>query len=191
MHPRFKFLSVAVTTLLFSLSLLQFPGVVRRSAWIAQAQDLMATLPDGNYQFCSEPEVKDLPFGSGVCFWFSKANNRVVGNYGYPYSDIFICVSGAVEGNTAQGEALAVSWPGETWENIPETSFQWDEEGNLTLDNGSIIDTSDSDLGRTDWIEFRNAKLELNGFYQYRESAVDSSSIPKSCSVEGVKNAYQ
>ncbi|HEY9597192.1 MAG TPA: hypothetical protein V6D33_05940 [Cyanophyceae cyanobacterium] len=191
MHPRFKFVNIAVTTLLFSLSFFQVPDVVRRSPWVAQAQDLMATLPDGTYQVCSEPEAKDLPFGSGVCFWFHKANNRVVGNYGYPNSDIFICVSGEIEGNTTQGEALAVSWPSETWEKIPESSFQWDEEGHLTLNNGSIIDTVYSDLGRTDWIEFRSAKLELNGFYQYRESAVDGNSIPKACSVEGVKNASQ
>jgi hypothetical protein len=188
MHPRFRFLGFT-TTLLLSLSFWELPLLFRRSSGIAHAQDVMATLADGNYQFCSQPETKDSPFGSGVCFWFRKVNNRVVGNYGYPQSDDSICVNGEVQGNLATGEALAVSWPGSPWENIPQSPVDWDEEGRLKLNQGGIIHTSGSKDERIDWIQFRSAVLNFNGFYRYTQVGMDEEKIPESCSVKDITEA--
>jgi hypothetical protein len=190
MHPRFRFLGFT-TTLLLSLSFWQLPPFSGRSSGIAQAQDVMATLPDGNYQFCSQPETKDSPFGSGVCFWFRKVNNRVVGAYGYPQSDDSICISGEVKDNLATGEALAVSWPGSPWENIPQSPVDWDEEGRLKVAVGSIIHTSNSEDGRIDWIQFRSTALNLNGFYRYTKVGIDEDKIPASCSVKDITKTWQ
>lgn len=188
MHPRFRFLCFT-TTLLLSLSFWELPLLFRRSSGIAHAQDVMATLADGNYQFCSQPETKDSPFGSGVCFWFRKVNNRVVGNYGYPQSDDSICVNGEVQGNLATGEALAVSWPGSPWENIPQSPVDWDEEGRLKLNKGGIIYTSGSKAERIDWIQFRSAVLNFKGFYRYTQVGMDEEKIPESCSVKDITEA--
>jgi hypothetical protein len=191
MHPRFKLFSFATTTLLLSLSFWQLSFVLRRSPLVAQAQDVIATLPDGNYQFCSEPETKDSPFGAGVCFWFRKVNNRVVGDYGYPQSDDSICVSGEMNGNLATGDALAISWPGRVWENIPKSPFYWDEENRLQLHQSSTIHTSGTKDERTDWIQFRNAALNLSGFYRYQNVGMSEDRIPKSCSVQGITETWK
>jgi hypothetical protein len=191
MHPRFKLFSFATTTLLLSLSFWQLSFVLRRSPSVAQAQDVIATLPDGNYQFCSEPETKDSPFGAGVCFWFRKVNNRVVGDYGYPQSDDSICVSGEMNGNLATGDALAISWPGRVWENIPKSPFYWDEENRLQLHQSSTIYTSGTKDERTDWIQFRNAALNLSGFYRYQNVGMSEDRIPKSCSVQGITETWK
>lgn len=191
MHPHFRFLGFGTTTLLLSLIFWQLPLFSGRSSAIAQTQDVMATLPDGNYQFCSQPEKKDSPFGAGVCFWFRKVNNRVVGDYGYPQSDDSICVSGEVQGNLATGEALAVSWPGNPWEKIPPFPVDWHEEGRLKLNQGSIIHTSDSEDGHIDWIQFRSAVLNINGFSRYRQVGIGENKIPKSCSVKDITETWK
>jgi hypothetical protein len=191
MHPRFKLFSFATTTLLLSLSFWQLSFVLRRSPLVAQAQDVIATLPDGNYQFCSQPETKDSPFGAGVCFWFRKVNNRVVGDYGYPQSDDSICVTGEMNGNLATGEALAISWPGRVWENIPKSPFYWDEENHLQLHQASTIHSSGTKDERTDWIEFRNATLNLSRFYRYQNLGMSADRIPKSCSVQGITETWK
>lgn len=191
MHPRFKLFRFATTTLLLSLSFWQLSFALRRSPLVAQAQDVIATLPDGNYQFCSQPETKDSPFGAGVCFWFRKVNNRVVGDYGYPQSDDSICVSGEMNGNLATGEALAISWPGRVWENIPKSPFYWDEESRLQLNQASTIHSSGSKDERTDWIQFRDAALNLSGFYRYQNVGMSEDKIPNSCSVKGITETWQ
>jgi hypothetical protein len=191
MHPGFRFLSFSTTTLLLSLIFWQLSFVLRRSPFLAQAQDVIATLPDGNYQFCSQPETKDSPFGAGVCFWFRKVNNRVVGDYGFPQTDDSICVSGEVKENLATGDALTVSWPGRPWENIPQSPSDWDEEGRLKLGQGSIIHSSNSEGGRIDWIQFRSAVLNLNGFYRYHKVGIGENKIPESCSVKGITETWK
>jgi hypothetical protein len=50
----------------------------------------IATLVNGNYQFCSEPPPSDWRSGAGVCFNFVKIGDRASGYYGYPYTDDFI-----------------------------------------------------------------------------------------------------
>ncbi|MGK7871869.1 MAG: hypothetical protein AB4426_00650 [Xenococcaceae cyanobacterium] len=152
----------------------------------AQVQYVIATLPDGNYQFCSEPEPKDWLLGAGVCFWFRKVDNRLVGYYGYPHSSNFInCVSGEVDNNILTGEALAISWPGHRWIEIPKSTFEWDEEGRLKLSRGSIVHTEGDEGGGTDWIQFLSATLDLNGFYRYSADKVSQmKSPPESCEIE-------
>jgi hypothetical protein len=78
----------------------------------AQIQPRIATLADGNYQFCSQPAPHDWQDGAGVCFVFQKFDRQVEGYYGYPHLDNFICVRGRVEDNRITGEALEISWAG-------------------------------------------------------------------------------
>lgn len=133
----------------------------------AQIQPMVATLADGNYQFCSQPDPHDWQDGTGVCFVFHKSDRYVSGYYGYPHSDNFICFKGQVEDNSIVGEALEISWAGRERTNIPQSAFTWDSEGYLTLSQGNIVRTSDDVEGRIDWILFREAALNLSGFYQY------------------------
>ncbi|MEE3719293.1 hypothetical protein V2H45_21345 [Tumidithrix elongata RA019] len=73
-------------------------------------------------------------------------------------------------------EALAISWASREWTVIPQTAFKWDEEGHLTLDRGKIVRTSHGGTGRTDWILFRDAGLDTEGFYQYSKPVMTSPS---------------
>jgi hypothetical protein len=141
--------------------------VVAPNKTTAQIQPKVATLADGNYQFCTQPDPHNWQDGAGVCFVFQKFDRQVDGYYGYPHSDNFICVKGQVEDNQITGEALEISWAGHEWTDIPQSAFGWDSEGRLTLSQGNIIRTTDDVEGRIDWILFRKAVLNLGGFYQY------------------------
>ena len=133
----------------------------------AQIQPMVATLADGNYQFCSQPDTHNWQDGAGVCFVFQKFDRQVDGYYGYPHSDNFICVKGQVEGDRITGEALEISWAGYEWTDIPQSAFKWDLEGRLTLSQGNVVRTINDVEGRINWILFRKASLNLGGFYQY------------------------
>jgi len=133
----------------------------------AQIQPMVATLADGNYQFCSQPDPHDWQDGAGVCFVFQKSDRQVEGYYGYPHSDNFICIKGQVEDNRIIGKALEISWAGHKWTDIPQSAFTWDSSGRLTLSQGNIVRSINDVEGRIDWIAFRQAALNLNGFYQY------------------------
>jgi hypothetical protein len=136
----------------------------------------IATLANGNYQFCTETPPSDWRSGAGVCFNFVKIGDRASGYYGYPYTDDFICVRGKIKGNLVTGEALMVSWLGREWTSIPKTAFKWDEEGHLLLKDGKIIRTTIDKSGRNDWILFGSAKLDTNGFYRSNKSVLTSPS---------------
>jgi hypothetical protein len=127
----------------------------------------LANVADGNYQLCSQPQPLDCHGGdTGVCFNFVKTGDHVSGYYGYPHTDDFICVRGQVNGSLIKGEALAISWGGRQWVNIPKHEFTWDEEGNLAISDGKITRTiTDERGGRTEWILFSDAKLDTKGFY--------------------------
>jgi hypothetical protein len=141
----------------------------------ANAQSI-ATLANGNYQFCTKPPPNDWRSGAGVCFNFIKIGDRASGYYGYPYTDDFICVRGTIKSNLVTGEALMVSWLGREWTSIPKTAFKWDEEGHLQLKDSKIIRTSIDKNGRTDWILFGSAKLDTQGFYRSTKSLLTSPS---------------
>ncbi len=142
-----------------------------------ETQQAIAALGNGNYQFCSKPKPQKFD-GAGVCFNFTKIGDRVDGYYAYPHSDDLICLRGKVRGNNVTGEALAVSWAGREWTDIPKTEFKWDEEGHLSLNHYQIILSSKgndrSDLNK--WILFRKATLDVEGFYQYSQPLMNSPS---------------
>ncbi|MBD6619956.1 hypothetical protein FNW02_30180 [Komarekiella sp. 'clone 1'] len=144
--------------------------------WVLDRPVNIASLANSNYQFCSQPDPKDWRDGAGVCFNFNKTGNRVEGYYGYPHSDHFICIRGAVNGNCIIGEALAISWAGNQWENRPESLLKWDSEGRLTLSQGYLITTLDDNRDDIKWILYRNASLNVEGFYQYNRPRMTSPS---------------
>lgn len=151
----------------------------------ADAQYVVANLPDGQHLFCSQPEPKDWRSGAGVCFWFRKEGNLITGSFGYPNSDVFVpCVTGIINDNFMTGEALDISWLGNGWIEIPQETGGWDEDGHLKLGQGKIVLTDQNQWGRVDWIHFAFASLDLKGFYRYREENAKEFQAPKSCSVE-------
>ncbi|NWF60875.1 MAG: hypothetical protein HXY43_16855 [Fischerella sp.] len=133
----------------------------------AKTQTAIATLADGKYQFCSQPDPKDWRDGAGVCLNFTKVDSRIDGYYGYPHSDSFVCLRGEVNGNLITGEALTISSTENELSEIPKSEWKWDSEGRLKLGQGSIIRSLNDEWGRTDWIVFSNAALNIDGLYQY------------------------
>jgi hypothetical protein len=125
------------------------------------------TLLDGSYQFCSQPEPSDWHDGAGVCLTFNKVGDHIEGYYGYPHSDRFICLQGGIVGNRITGDAMAISWPGVQWREIPTSAFAWDDEAHLTLAQGEIIHSTGEPSLIEDWILFHSAILNVDGFYQY------------------------
>ena len=162
------FSDMAIALVVMSSSLFVSSSINSQTDWQTQPQQAIATLGNGNYQFCSKPQPQNLD-GAGVCFNFTKIGDRIDGYYAYPHTDDFICLRGEVNGNKFKGEALALSWAGREWINIPKTEFKWDEEGYLSLDHHKIIRSSRGEGrgDRTDWILFRHAMLDTQGFYRY------------------------
>ncbi|NDJ23232.1 hypothetical protein GS682_16630 [Nostoc sp. B(2019)] len=153
----------------------QIPSSVNQN-WVIKRPVNIASLANSNYQFCSQPDPKDWRDGAGVCFNFSKMGNRVNGYYGYPHSDDFICIRGVVNGDCITGEALAISWAANQLENRPESLFKWDSEGRLILSQGHLITTPDDNKDAVKWILYRNASLNVEGFYQYNRPRMTSPS---------------
>lgn len=141
----------------------------------AESPSLVA-LTDGGYQFCSQPEPTDWRDGAGVCFNFNKLGTQVEGYYGYPHSDRFICLRGEVDGNQVTGEALAISWAGFQWNEIPASGFEWDTEAHLTLHQAERIRPSSNSQHQEEWIVFHRAVLNVDGFYQYSRPRMNSPS---------------
>lgn len=139
-------------------------------------QQAVSALANGNYQFCSQPDPQDWRDGVGVCFNFIKKDQAVDGYYGYPHSDNFVCVRGQATGNFIVGKALALSWLGQTWLNIPSGEFVWDTEGHLKLNQGAIRWQSGRDDSQESWIVFKIANLDLRNFYRYDAPRMKSSS---------------
>lgn len=145
----------------------EIPSPVNQDFWVAAKSVNINNLPDGKYQFCSQPDPQDWRDGNGVCFNFAKVGNRVDGYYGYPHSPNFMCVRGTVNGNQITGEALAILWVGNQQHKIPESAFKWDLEGRLTLSQGNAIRTANDSDDVTQWILYRQAALNMDNFYQY------------------------
>ncbi|BAY08227.1 hypothetical protein [Calothrix sp. NIES-2098] len=136
----------------------------------------VADLADNKYQFCSQSDPQDWRDGAGVCFVFAKTGNRVDGYYGYPHSDRFICLRGKVDGNRIAGEALAISWAVHQQNQIPESAFHWDSEKRLTISQGNIFRTTKDEEDTIEWILYRNALLDIDGFYQYNRPRMTTAS---------------
>ncbi|MBD2344163.1 hypothetical protein [Anabaena subtropica] len=134
---------------------------------ISEKKINIANLANGNYQFCSQPDPKDWQDGAGVCANFHKTGNRFDGYYGYPHSDNFICIRGNLKGNLIAGEALSILWANQQQNNIPTSAFKWDLEERLTLSQGNLINAANHHQDAVQWIIYRQALLNLEGFYQY------------------------
>jgi hypothetical protein len=121
-------------------------------------------LANGKYQFCSQPKPNDWRDGAGVCLNFAKVGDRIDGYYGYPHSDVFICIRGNIVGDRLTGQALGISWFTTQPDEVPQNRLEWDVEKRLRLGRGKVIR---SIRDRTDWTLFQDASLNLQGFYQY------------------------
>ncbi|WP_228058938.1 hypothetical protein [Nostoc sp. LEGE 06077] len=127
----------------------------------------IASLVNGNYQFCSQTDPQDWRDGAGVCFNFTKNGHQVNGYYGYPHSEQFICIRGIVEGNRITGEGLGIVWDIQPENTQNSAEFKWDSEERLTLSQANILNTVNVDEDNANWIWYRKASLNLEGFYQY------------------------
>lgn len=129
-------------------------------------EQLLMTLPDGTYQFCTEPDPQDWRDGAGACFNFVKQELTLAGYYGYPHSGDFVCLRGQVAEDWLDGQGLVVSWAGQSWFEIPTEEIVWDREGRLVLSHGTVV----SGEGQVSQLIFGQARLNLQGLYQYPES---------------------
>ncbi|KYC43559.1 hypothetical protein WA1_10900 [Scytonema hofmannii PCC 7110] len=143
------------------------PSVVLSIHKNAPDKTRIATLANGKYQFCSQPDPKDWQDGAGVCFNFSKAGDRVSGYYGYPHSDRFVCIRGKVNDSFIKGEALEILWAVNPESNISKSKIEWDSEHRLTLGKGNIIRTEEGIDGTLSWVFFPKASLNVSRFYRY------------------------
>ncbi len=132
------------------------------------SQTALVDLPDGAYQFCTEPDPQDWSDGAGICLNVVKQGLGVSGYYGYPHSDRFICLRGEISTEELAGQALFTSWSAHEWTEIPQEAFFWDEEDRLLLDRSSVIpgaDTAESEA--LDWIAFQQANFNMQGLHAY------------------------
>jgi hypothetical protein len=145
----------------------------------------LAQLEDAAYQFCSEPEPQDWRQGAGVCFWFKKSGNEVVGIYGYPHTGRYVdCISGSLERQSMVGEAVAIASSAEDWPQLPRRGLTWDDEGHLRLGSGKIVHREKHPATTLDLVHFRSAVLNLRGFYRYSSAKVKQMpTLPKTCDI--------
>jgi hypothetical protein len=199
-HPVWISMSFSVCVgLLLSLQLLppevqqswQFwrGGKVAMAEMGGKTPQNIARLDDAAYQFCSEPEPRDWRQGSGVCFWFKKVGNEVVGMYGYPHSSRYVdCISGSIDRQAVTGQALAIATSGDDWPQLPQKGLTWDEEGHLQLGTGKIVHTERHQSGQLELIHFRTAVINLQGFYRYSAAKVKQMpTLPSSCDIPSWK----
>lgn len=132
----------------------------------------IASLPNGNYRFCSDDPPSDINRVSGACFRFRKAGQDIVGDYYYPYEGSSICLTGKVNGNTVTGQGLellplSASLPS----NLPGENERtdWRQEGFLQVGRA---ERTNNYRNRRDAIRYRSAMLDLSSFYQYNAGAV-------------------
>ena len=77
--------------------------------------DPLVDLPNGTYQFCTEPAPQDWRDGAGTCLIFAKIDTTASGYYGYPHSENFICLDGEISQTDIFGTGMAISWAGDAW----------------------------------------------------------------------------
>jgi hypothetical protein len=148
---------------LLSVGTLASPSVVQSQP----APAAIDKLANGNYQFCSQPKPNDWRDGAGVCLNFAKVSDRIDGYYGYPHSDVFICIRGSRVNDTIIGKALGIFELTNLPDKVPQNSFEWDVEKRLRLGRGKVVHSISDRGNHTDWTLFQDASLNLQGFYQY------------------------
>ncbi|MGG6267495.1 hypothetical protein ACQ4M3_23330 [Leptolyngbya sp. AN03gr2] len=119
-----------ITLLIFGLSLLQS---------VRAQSPTLAGLANGDYQICNQSPPKDRKQGAGGCLVFHKQNDQIEGYYGYPHSDAFVCLRGTLKGTQIVGQGYLVSWQGSQWRIPSRTAFFWDQEHQLQLAQGKVI----------------------------------------------------
>ena len=131
-------------------------------------ETLFATLKDGSYQLCTEPDPQDWRDGSGVCLNVVKRGNTLDGYYGYPHSSAFVCLRGQISENWLHGQGLVISWLGRIWQEIPQEEFSWDDqEDRLYLSQGALVSNNGVDDEQVSWIVFQTARLNMQAMYLY------------------------
>jgi hypothetical protein len=162
-------LSVALgLTLLMGNGATRIPAIGSSIPGPLAATPPIATLSNGEYQVCHQPDPQDWRDGAGVCLRFSKVDQHITGYYGYPHSDHFVCLRGQVVGDRVTGKALTFSWAGDQWTSVPTADFKWDQEGRLVLGGGSLEAPTQPSEGSIERVYFERAVLDVSGFYLYR-----------------------
>lgn len=132
------------------------------------ASGLLATLPDGAYQLCTEPEDPQAwADGAGTCLNVIKQGLNASGYFGYPHSSHFMCIRGELSDNLLTGEALFTAWSAHEWTEIPQDAFNWDEGGRLSLDQWYRIPEEETTQSNISWVAFQQATLNLVGLHTY------------------------
>lgn len=136
-------------------------------------------LADGAYQFCTEPDPQDWQDGAGVCLNFVKQGASIDGYYGYPHSDVFVCLQGELTEGLLEGQGLMINWNSdledtdsnaqvsETEPTAEQVEEAWDVEGRLFLEHPEIIQPQEAVDDQIGWISYQQAKLNVEGLYAY------------------------
>jgi len=130
----------------------------------------LATLADGDYQLCTEPEPQDWHDGNGACLNIVKQGTFIEGYYGYPHSERFVCLQGQITEDRFHGDGFVISWTGHPWTTVPQTAMIWDTEGRLSLAEASVT-RQDGDVR---WISFQQADLDMRALYLYTSPRMNS-----------------
>lgn len=132
-----------------------------------QGPSQLATLKDGNYQFCSQPDPGGWWVGAGVCFVFSKRGDAVDGYYGHPHSNNFVCIRGTARDHQIHGEGFIPFWQDGTSESQVMPESLKDQEGHLYLSQGKRMYSQSQNMAGSQILFFASASLKINQFYQY------------------------
>lgn len=129
---------------------------------------VIADLPDGTYQFCSEPAPQDWQVGAGVCLNFEKQGNALEGYYGYPHSAEFVCLKGQLSDEVFSGQGAMFVWAGE----LPtEGAASWEADHRLSLrsplSRNYFAGSKDIDDGLENWMVFQEVTLNTQGLVAY------------------------
>ncbi len=153
----------------------------------ALAQTSIQSLANGNYRFCSNRPPSSVVsdeeiLAAGHCFLFQKSGNQVVGYFWdmSTYGEVGACVTGTVNSNTVNGDALEYIFDAE----IPvdprlkgARPVDWDNNGYLKVASANATYNSDQGVVSTS-IFYSTAVLNLNEFYRYNAG---TQSLPTSC----------
>lgn len=167
-HQYLSPIALTGVTILCSMPLAQAAEVI---AGPTGTQFKIASLPNGNYRFCSDRPPSDIQRVSGVCLRFQKNGDQIVGDYYYPYKGSSICLNGRVNGNTVTGQGLErFSIDAAPPDDFDQDSLHdWRQDGFLEVGRGVAVSDRPADQKA---VRYRSALLNLNNFYQYNAGTV-------------------
>lgn len=163
--------------MIFKVAVVILPCVVGLSivSSMQARSSTLAELSDGNHQICTQPPPKSWRQGEGVCLVFRKQNRHIEGYYGYPHSDGFICLRGQLNDDRRMtGQAYLIAWEGNPGRTPPNKAFFWDEEQQLQLAQGRVIQNQPDRQSESQWILFEKATLNFRSFYLYPKPQMTS-----------------